>query len=208
MTRTRAPKSSASSSPRWRTISTADHSAGAGRARQASGSSPPRGPPRTSGKRASSRRAVPRTAAGSTAVPAPAGSARMRDADGARHAGAAVAAVTPRVFREILLVIVLGVVELGSLANLRGDGPVTRRRERPLVRVARGLGETALLGRHAVDRRPVLRADVIALAHALGGIVALPEGLEQGVVGHQTRLEHHQHDLGVPRHAAADFLVG
>src|SRR5262245_16998316 len=183
MTRTRAPKSSASSSPRWRTISTADHSAGAGRARQPSASSPPRRPPRTSSKRASSRRAVPRTAPGPTAAPAPAGSARMRDADGARHAGAAVAAVTPRVFREILLVIVLGVVELGSLANLGGDGPVTRRRERPRVRVAGGLGETALLGRHAVDRRRVLRAAVIGPEHDLGRRGDEAEGPEQRVAG-------------------------
>ena len=48
-----------------------------------------------------------------------------------------------------------------------------------------------------VDRRPVLRADVVALAHALRRVVALPEDAQQLVVTDALRVEDDQHDLGV-----------
>ena len=59
-----------------------------------------------------------------------------------------------------------------------------------------------------VDRRAVLGADVVALAHALGGVVALPEHLEQLVDGDDLGIEHDQHGLGVAGAARAGLLVG
>src|SRR5687768_9387577 len=99
------------------------------------------------------------------------GSAVGRGRDGqpgrAGHARAAVTAVAPRILREVLLVIVLGVVELRRVEDLGRDLLEARLRELFLVRVARGFRELALLGRVHVDARAVLGADVVALAHAL-----------------------------------------
>src|SRR5712664_4119294 len=98
---------------------------------------------------------------------------------GADDAGAAEAAVAGGVLGEVLLVIVLGVVELGGVDDLGGDLVVTRRREPTLVRSARGLGHAPLGGRVHVDPRAVLGADVVALSHALGRVVTLPEDPQQ-----------------------------
>ena len=78
----------------------------------------------------------------------------------------------------------LGVVD--SLAHLSGL----------LLRLARG-----------VDHRAVLRADVVALAHALGGIVRLPEDAQQIVVADLAGVEDDLHDFGVASLRGADLLV-
>ena len=49
---------------------------------------------------------------------------------------------------------------------------------------------------------------VVALAHALGRVVVLPEGLEQLLVRDLRRVVGDQHDLGVAGPAGADLLVG
>src|SRR3989442_1138633 len=54
----------------------------------------------------------------------------------AAHARAAAAAVAPWVLGEVLLVVVLGVVELGRGADLRRDGLVAGLAEHALVGVA------------------------------------------------------------------------
>src|SRR5690606_31427525 len=95
----------------------------------------------------------------------------------ARDPGAPDPAVAVGVLGQILLVIVLGVIKRRRLAELGGDVPVAGRVQGRLIGLpgrARGLG---LLGRVGVDRRAILSADVVALPHALGGIVALPEHL-------------------------------
>src|SRR5207248_6043781 len=53
----------------------------------------------------------------------------------------------------------------------------------------------------------VLRADVIALAHALRGVVTFPENLEQLVVAQLLRIEDDEHHLGMIGEPAAHFLV-
>src|SRR6266540_1420805 len=116
---------------------------------------------------------------------------RLRDAHGAGEASPAEAAVAVRVLAEVLLVVVLGVEELGGLADLGGDLASAGAAQDVLVRVARGPGALALQLAVRVDRAAVLRADVVALAHALGGIVALPECLQDLLVGHDRRVEHH-----------------
>ena len=62
--------------------------------------------------------------------------------------------------------------------------------------------------REAVDPGAVLRADVVALAHALGRVVVLPEDLEHRVVARAGRVEHDEHDLVVAGARAAHLLVG
>src|SRR5437773_8485423 len=49
---------------------------------------------------------------------------RDRESSGTAHAGAADAAVAPRILREVLLVIVLGVVELRRIEDFGGDRAV------------------------------------------------------------------------------------
>ena len=80
------------------------------------------------------------------------------DADRARDAGAIHAAVAVGVLRQILLVIVLGVVELGSRRDLRSDQPISRVGENPLIGVARRFGGSTLCLAGIVDGRSVLRA--------------------------------------------------
>src|SRR5581483_6616455 len=76
-----------------------------------------------------------------------------------------------------------------------------------LVHGLGGLGRGALLRRADVDRRAVLRAHVVALAHALGRVVALPEGAQDLLVGELRGIPDDQHDLGVAGRARADLLV-
>src|SRR6185436_14302070 len=99
------------------------------------------------------------------------------DADRARHAGAAQSAITRRVLGEILLMIVLGEIEFARWRNLGGDGAETLRGQRLLVRSLRRVGGLALRIARGVDRRAILGADIVALAHALRRVVIFPERL-------------------------------
>src|SRR6478672_9582645 len=78
---------------------------------------------------------------------------------------------------EVLLVVILGGVELGGGGDF-GD-------YRPAIFVAvfefglGGEGGSLLLGGSVKDGRPVLGADVRALAVEGGGVVVLPEGFEK-----------------------------
>ena len=104
--------------------------------------------------------------------------------------------------------VILGEVELRRGADLGGDGAVAGGTQPLLKAVSRGLGGTKLLRRIGVDRRAVLRANVVALAHPLGRVVAFPEHLEERVVAGDLGVEHHQHRLGMAGLAAAHLLVG
>src|SRR6266516_5173103 len=64
-----------------------------------------------------------------------------------------------------------------------------------------------LRGVVVVDARSILRADIVALAHALRGIVVLPKDLEQILVADRFRIEDDQYHFGVSRHSAAHFAV-
>src|SRR6185436_11873006 len=150
-----------------------------------------RGRSRTASRRRSRRAAA--AGAGRRAV-AP----LDRQAGLTRDAGAAESAVAVRVLREVLLVVVLREVELRRGQDLGGDGAVARLRERALVLVARALRGGALLLAEIVDAGSILRPDVVPLPHALRRVVALPERLEQIVVGDLLRVEDHQHGFVVP----------
>src|SRR4051794_38954784 len=87
--------------------------------------------------------------------------------DRAGDAGAAQAAVAVGHLREVLLVVVLGVVELAELGDLGRDRAVAGRGQALAEDRLGGFHGRALLGRGRVDGRAVLAARVIALAHAL-----------------------------------------
>src|SRR5262249_55554811 len=130
-----------------------------------------------------------------------------RNPDRAAHAGPAQAAIAHRVLRQILLVIVLGEVERRRIEDFRCDRTEAPRLELALVLRFRGLGGFALYGRERVDAGAVLRAHVVALAHALGRIVVFPERLEQLLVRDLLRVIDHQNHLVVPGAAGANLLV-
>ena len=102
--------------------------------------------------------------------------------DGAADAGAVVGAVAERVLHQVLLVVALGVVERPDRLDRRGDRPVAGVGQLLLERVPGRLGRRLLLLVGVVDRRPVLRADVVALPHPLRRVVRLPEHLQQLLV--------------------------
>src|SRR4051794_6356015 len=101
------------------------------------------------------------------------------DADTHRAAQprAAQTTVAVRHLGQVLLVVVLGEIELRRVDNLGGDGAVAVGREHLLVGRLGGLRGAALGRRSNINAGAILRAYVVALAHALRGIVALPEGL-------------------------------
>src|SRR5881397_855530 len=105
----------------------------------------------------------------------PSSSCSGSGANRAAHAGAAEAAISVRVLREVLLMVVLGVVELGRRLDLRRDRAVSRRGQLLLKRVARSLGRALLIVVRVVNARAVLRAGIVPLPHALRRIVVLPE---------------------------------
>src|SRR4051794_4729636 len=81
--------------------------------------------------------------------------------DRAGNAGTAEAAVAVRVRREVLLVVRLGGVERPRRCELGRDLPVARASQLRLVGRAGALDLGALLLARPVDRRAVLRADVV-----------------------------------------------
>src|SRR5665811_852508 len=100
----------------------------------------------------------------------------------------AVVAVAPGVLVEVLLVVALGVAEgAGVLGgpHLCGDGTETVALQHGLEGLPRRTCRCFLIGGRPVDRAPVLRAAIVALAVALRRVVVLPEGLEQKLRGGQ-----------------------
>src|SRR4051812_42383704 len=131
-----------------------------------------------------------------------------RQADRAGDAGAAEAAVAVRVLREVLLVVRLGVVERPRRRELGRDLAVAGAAQLGLIGGARALHLGALLLARPVDRRAVLRADVVALAEALRRVVSLPEAAQDLAQAHLRRVEDDEDGLRVVRPAGADLLVG
>ncbi len=105
--------------------------------------------------------------------------------------------------------VVLGRVERAGCRgqDLGGDLAVAGVREDLLVGGPGRLGSGLLGVGVGVDRRAVLGADVVALAEALGGVVRLPEHLEQVRVRDLGGVVHDPHRLGVAGHAGAHLLV-
>src|SRR5690606_19608501 len=102
------------------------------------------------------------------------------DADLAADAGAADPAIAARILRQVLLVLFFRVVEgRRGEHDFGGDVAMPGRCEALLVGIAAGQGRLVLRLGVAMDHRAVLAADIVALAHALGRVMALPEAREQ-----------------------------
>ena len=109
---------------------------------------------------------------------------------------------------QVLLVVGFGEVEGFAGEQLGGDRREAGGAELLLVVLAAGGGQLGLGLGGGHDRRAVLAAGVVALGHALGGVVAFPEQLEQVSEAHPGGVPHHPHRLGVAGAAGADLLVG
>src|SRR5580692_1376423 len=100
--------------------------------------------------------------------------------------------------RQVLLVILLGIKKRGSGTDFGGDGAESRAGQLALKVLAGLFRQLLLLIAVGVNGRAVLCADIVALAHALGGVVMLPEGLQQVLVGSHFGVENDLDDFGVP----------
>lgn len=129
------------------------------------------------------------------------------DADGAGYAGTTESTVAVGIFGEILLMVGFGVVEGGSREDLGGDIAVTCEVESLLERCTAGFGHRELGGICGVDAGTILGADIVALAHPLGGIMIFPKDREQGLVGEFARIEDDEDSLAVSGLAGANFFV-
>jgi hypothetical protein len=125
------------------------------------------------------------------------------------NANAADTAVAVRVFVQILLMIVLGIIKRrgrgdfgGHMAGVMGIG---HRLLESRQAVARG---GVLLRGQRIEGRAVLGAVIVALAHALGRIVIFPENLEQLFIANDGRVVHHAHRFRVSGLTGANFAVG
>jgi len=72
---------------------------------------------------------------------------------------------------------------------------------------ARGFCLALLRVGTGIDHRTVLRAVIIALAHALDRVVVFPEHFQELALGDFPRVKHDQHEFGLAGPAGADFLV-
>src|SRR6478672_6893256 len=132
------------------------------------------------------------------------------DADRAGHPVRAVVAVAAGVLVEVLLVVGLCVVERPGLRRrpqLGGDVAVAVLAQDALEGLAGAARRGLLVRGGPVDRRAVLRADVVALAVALRRVVVLPERRHQQLGADRGRVERHQDRLGVPGPARAHLFV-
>src|SRR6185503_20184149 len=130
------------------------------------------------------------------------------DADRAGDAGAAQAAVPVGVLGQVLLVVVLGVVERAGGRDLGGDLAVAGGAQALGEELLGGLDGLALGVVGVVGRGAVLAADIVALPHALGRVMALPEDAQDLLVAGLGGVEHHEDGLRMAGAAAADLLVG
>lgn len=121
----------------------------------------------------------------------PRGEKLLFNTQGTRHSGAPEAAVPAGVLAQVLLVVIFRIVKGLSLPDVRGDQAETMLRQNLLVVLLGPQGCPHVLSRGRVDGGAVLRAVVVALAHALGRVMILPEDLEQFLKADAFWLVHH-----------------
>src|SRR5262245_57146365 len=131
----------------------------------------------------------------------------IKSPDRAAHAGTAKPAISARILREILLMVIFRIIEGARVENLGGDRIEAARLERTLVHCLALFGEFALLRREHINAGAILRADVVALTHALRRIVILPERLEQGSVRNLPWIVDNEHHFVVTGSPGAALFV-
>lgn len=100
-----------------------------------------------------------------------------------------------------------GVVEGGGRQDLGGDRAEASGEKTRLEGIACGEGLLVLGVVGGVDPGTVLCAGIVALAHALGGIVRLPKDPQQGLIRDRERIKDNEDDFIVSRHSRADLVV-
>ena len=108
---------------------------------------------------------------------------------------------------QVLLMVIFGIEELGHGFYLGSDRSKSTRGECRLVEISGNLGQPLLLVAVSVDARSILGAPVVALPHALGRIMALPEQREQIGVGHAIRMKDNPDNFGVACCSTAHLVV-
>src|SRR5690606_4862126 len=98
--------------------------------------------------------------------------------NGAGNACAAEPAIAIRILCQILLVIILGKIEGRRIKDFGCDRAIALLGNLVTISLARGFRRLALRVARYINAGAVLRADIIALPHALRGIVRFPESLE------------------------------
>src|SRR5579872_4135150 len=94
-----------------------------------------------------------------------------RSADRTRNSCAFYAAIPVGILRQILLVVILRIIKLPRLPDLRRNLPPSCRTQALLILPLRLLRHAPLLRVVDIDDRPVLRAQIIPLPHALRRIM-------------------------------------
>ena len=79
---------------------------------------------------------------------------------------------------QVLLMVIFCIVELRRGFYLRSDWSESASCQRCLVEISGSLGQPLLLIGVSVDARSILGSPVVALPHALGRIMTLPEQRE------------------------------
>ena len=103
--------------------------------------------------------------------------------------------------------VAFSVIEGPRLDDLGGDLPKASCRQRLLIGACAGVRRRCVGRIGQVDPGAILRADVIALPHALRRVVALPEGFQQNLKGDSCGIERHQHHFVMAGAPGAHFLI-
>ena len=128
-------------------------------------------------------------------------------ADRTTDACAAHTAIAIGVFAQILLVVILGVIKCRRVDNLCRDVAISGGAQFVLEHIAAFFGRRFLRRIHTVNAGAILRADIVALSHALRRVVVFPKNLQNFVNGNQLRVKHHLHHFIMAGLAAAYFFI-
>lgn len=104
--------------------------------------------------------------------------------------------------------VVLGVVKRWTNFELCRDRRKALRLQFILKMMEAGLSGRKLLGGFGINAGSILGTHIVALAHALSWIVALPELCQEGVEGYGSGVPNHQNNFGVAGLSGADLLIG
>src|SRR5690606_37738896 len=124
------------------------------------------------------------------------------------NAGATQPAVSTRIFRKILLVIILGVIERTCRPDFRCHIAVTGLQQSARVALSAGFCLLQLLIAVTVNAGAILGAYIVALSHPLGGVVGFPEHAKNVRKTDNRRIEYDQHHFVVTGAAGTDFFIG
>ena len=104
--------------------------------------------------------------------------------------------------------IILGIVKQGRGQNFTGNRAEARGPQLLCKNGQTGLCSLCLLSPVGVNARAILRAAIVALAHALGRIMAFPKDLQQRLISHTRRIKYYANHFVVSGFSAANLFIG